>query len=65
MEDHNHELEMLDDQHLLRCCRSITDESTIMLKIMIDIKAKMIDAFTYPTKEVGVIENVGFSKNEV
>lgn len=65
VDDHNHEVATLDDQHLLRSWKSITDEKAIILKIMTYARIRTVDAFVYLVEEVSGIENVGFSKRDI
>ncbi|KAL0919012.1 hypothetical protein M5K25_011077 [Dendrobium thyrsiflorum] len=58
------ELTGLEDQHLLRSCRNISDEKAPVLKLMTEAGIRTIDAFTYLADEVGGLENVGFSKRD-
>lgn len=58
----NHELEIFDDQHLLRSYRSISNKKVTALKAMIDVGIRSIEAFVYLAKEVDIVENISLSK---
>ncbi|XP_020680534.2 protein FAR1-RELATED SEQUENCE 5-like [Dendrobium catenatum] len=64
VENHNQELARPEDQHLLRSCRSITEERAFILKSMTDAGIRTIDAFTYLADEVGGREHVGFLRRD-
>ncbi|PKU70377.1 Protein FAR1-RELATED SEQUENCE 5 [Dendrobium catenatum] len=64
VESHNHELARPNDQHLLRSSRSISDDNAAVLKSMLEVGIRTVDAFTYLSDEVGGVSNLGFTKQD-
>ncbi|KAH0459208.1 hypothetical protein IEQ34_012022 [Dendrobium chrysotoxum] len=64
IESHNHDLVRAEDKHLLRSCRSMSDEKSSVLKMMTEAGIRIIDAFSYLAHEVGGFENIGITKRD-
>ncbi|KAK8923500.1 hypothetical protein KSP39_PZI019582 [Platanthera zijinensis] len=64
VEEHNHPLATEKDSHLLRSRRNVSEMQGSILKNMTAAGIKAVDSYNFISNEIGVVENVRFSKTD-
>ena len=62
--EHNHELALQSERHLLRSGRRISKPKADVIDTMVNAGISTKNAYSYLTKEVGGSENVGFTERD-
>ena len=62
--EHNHELALQSERHLLRSGRRISKPKANVIDTMVNAGISTKNSYSYLTKEVGGSENVGFTKRD-
>ena len=62
--EHNHELELQSERHLLRSGRRISKPKANVINTMVNAGISIKNAYSYLTKEVGGSEYVGFTERD-
>ncbi|XP_050207227.2 protein FAR1-RELATED SEQUENCE 5-like [Mercurialis annua] len=64
VDEHNHSFATPEERHLLRSVRTVTGSKGKVLKSMMNVGIRAIDAFSYMAEESGGPENLGFTKKD-